>query len=124
MRRQRGHPRERERGLVWTTEKPTHGELRAEGFHVVDFGAMRPTIRASMATGTERTTLENPAADVLRVFDDHPRVAVIGVPCTTVADLRLLHGYLVEPAFRRDAMLLIHSDRDLDDLDTAEFIDP
>ena len=46
------------------------------------------------------------------------------VPLRTIGDLRDVYGYLVEPAFRRNLMLIIQSEIDLASLDDAKFIDP
>jgi superfamily I DNA/RNA helicase len=51
-------------------------------------------------------------------------LSVLDVPCRTVNDLRLIHGYLVEPAFRAGCCLLIGAERELSDLSAERFIDP
>jgi len=46
------------------------------------------------------------------------------VSLRTPADLRDLYGFIVEPAYRRGLTLLVSSDREIYDLNPAEFVDP
>jgi superfamily I DNA/RNA helicase len=91
---------------------------------VVPARAFLAATAAAAAAGTRRRSLANPAAGWLATLAGEPRVAVLGVPCRTVGDLRRLHGYLLEPAFRRRCHLLVHTDRALEDLDPARLVDP
>ncbi|HOX26804.1 MAG TPA: ATP-dependent helicase [Candidatus Krumholzibacteria bacterium] len=112
------------RSLVWTTTAPSRAQLRRDGYHVVRFRDLRRAIVRSRAAGIRRSSLRNPAAAVLARFARFPAVAVLDVPCETVEDLRLVHGYLVEPAYRRDCSLLVHATRELETLQADAFVDP
>jgi DNA helicase-2/ATP-dependent DNA helicase PcrA len=109
--------------MVWTTIPLARGQLRRDGYHVVQFHRLRASILRARAVGSVRSSLANPAARVLSVFARHSRIAVVDVSCRTVEDLALLHGYVVEPAFRHDCTLLIHADAALDMLIDGAFID-
>lgn len=112
------------RALRWVTAPPDPRRLRREGYHVVRFRRLAAAVAAARPRGSTRSSLRNPAAGLLALYAQHPRVAVLEAPCRTVHDLRLLHGYVVEPAFRRGCTLLVHAERDLDSLPAREFIDP
>jgi DNA helicase-2/ATP-dependent DNA helicase PcrA len=113
----------RRRRLAWTTTPPVRGQLRRDGYHVVHFQRLRAAILRARTVGSVRSSLANPAARVLSIFARHARIAVLDVSCRTVEDLALLHGYVVEPAFRHDCTLLIHADAALDKLTDGAFID-
>ena len=81
-------------------------------------------VTAASTAGAGRSSLANPAAAWLALLVREARLAVLAVPCRTVADLQAIHGYLVEPAFRRRCRLLVHTERNLEDLTDGEFIDP
>ncbi|MDY0110950.1 MAG: ATP-dependent helicase [Candidatus Krumholzibacteria bacterium] len=110
--------------LIWTTVKPSRAQLRAVGFFVIGGRRFARVVRRAQAAGTVRHTLANPAARWLALFARHPRLAVLDVPCATVADLQRIHGYLVEPAFRRQCTLLLHTDRAFADMRPDEYADP
>jgi superfamily I DNA/RNA helicase len=116
--------RDRNRVLRWVTAPPLRRELRREGYHVIRFRRLAAAVAAARPRGGARSSLKNPAARLLALYAKHPRVAVLEVPCQTVHDLRLIHGYLIEPAFRLGCTLLVHAERELDDLPSHEFIDP
>ncbi len=103
--------------------RPRADRLRHDGYHVLRFPRLRSAILGARAVGSVRSSLANPAAKVLAVFSRHARIAVLDVSCRSVADLALLHGYIVEPAFRRDCTLLIHADFTLESLATEAFVD-
>jgi ATP-dependent DNA helicase Rep len=113
----------RERGLTWTTETLQAKDLRKQCYHVVHFAHLRPDILAAQLAGSKRDSLDNPAKQILAIFRDHPKVAILGVPTKEVGDLQLIYGYLVEPAFRADCDLLISADRDLTHLKPEDFVD-
>jgi superfamily I DNA/RNA helicase len=81
-------------------------------------------VTAASKAGAGRSSLANPAAAWLSLLVREARLAVLAVPCRTIDDLRAIHGYLVEPAFRRRCRLLVHTERELEDLTDEEFIDP
>ncbi len=114
----------RQRVLVWTTAPPDRRALRREGYHVVRFRRLAAAVAAARPRGGARSSLRNPAAGLLALYAKHPRVAVLEVPCRSVDDLRLIHGYLLEPAFRSGCALLVHAERELDTLLPHEFVDP
>lgn len=117
-------PASRTRVLYWTTTPPSRQHLRQQGYHVLAFARLAAAVAAARGRGGSRSSLKNPAAGALALFAKHPCLAVLDVPCRSVADLRLIHGYLVEPAFRRGCRLLVGAARDLQALPPAEFIDP
>jgi len=114
----------RQRVLLWMTAPPVRRDLRREGYHIIRFPRLAAAALAARPRSVARSSLRNPAAGLLALYAKHARVAVLEVPCRTIDDLRLIHGYLVEPAFRRGCTLLIHAERDLDSLPPREFIDP
>lgn len=81
-------------------------------------------IDPARAIGVERVSLGNPAQPLLDRLATRTPLAVVGVAIRTAADLRDLYGYLIEPAYRRGVALLIASDRELDDVLGAGYIDP
>ena len=64
------------------------------------------------------------AAEALELLDDYSELCITGVPLRTLGDLRDVYGYLVEPAFRRNLMLIVQSETDLDGLDDTRFVEP
>ena len=104
---------------------PSERQLRKAGYTVVQFGDVRANfIRPSRSITAKRVTLDNAAVSLLRLFDDNPRLAVLGVPANTQGDLSDIYSYLVEPAFRRDIDLLLGVDRELADLDGSALVVP
>ncbi|MBA4378665.1 MAG: hypothetical protein C0395_08475, partial [Gemmatimonas sp.] len=83
----------------------------------------RAAVRAARPRGARRS-LTNPTARLLAIFARHERVAVLDVPCDSVADLQLIHGTLAAPARRRGCRLLIHAARELESLEPDAFVDP
>ena len=117
-------PRRERGGLVWSASCVDVATLQEAGWTVYSFRDLRERyITPARSRGTARTTLANPAQPLLDLVAATPALAVVGVSLRTAADLRDLYGYLVEPAFRRGTSLLVASDRDLDDLDPADFVD-
>lgn len=116
--------RRRTRVLHWTTAAPAAHVLGSRGYRVLPWNRLLSQVAKVRRPVAVRSSLKNPAAGVLAPYARHDAVAVLGVPCATVADLRLLYGYVLEPAFRAGCRLLIAADRDLEELDPADFIDP
>ncbi|MDX2472453.1 MAG: hypothetical protein QNL91_01990, partial [Candidatus Krumholzibacteria bacterium] len=112
----------RTRELIWTTDRPSRRQLRQDGYHVLDFQKIRRRVAASRQTGSARSSLGNPAEWVLAVFRRQARVAVLGVECGSAEELRVIYGYLVEPAFRWGCALLVAADRSLPEL--PDEVDP
>lgn len=98
--------------------------MRRHGFHVVSWRRFRRTIARSRAAGAGRSSLANPAAAWLDRLARTPRIALLDAACRTVADLRRVYGYLVEPAYRRGCWVLVHADCALADLDERVLVDP
>ena len=113
------------RGLIWTTSPPSEHDLRRDGYTVISFREVRTKhIEPTRSTTSKRLSLENAAGSLLRLFDDNPRLAILGVPARTAGDLGDVYSFLVEPSFRRDVTLLLGVDRELDALDAAQLIAP
>ena len=116
-------PGDRTRVLHWTTVAPAPRQLRRDGYHVLRYRRLAAAVASAQPRGCARSSLQNPASGLLALYRKHPRLAVLDVPCRTVEDLRLIHGYLVEPAFRSGCCLLIGAERELEALSPPEFID-
>jgi DNA helicase II / ATP-dependent DNA helicase PcrA len=119
-------PLAREDGsLTWAPINLDPAAFQKAGWSVHSFRDLRKGfIAPAQARGTARTSLDNPAKPLLDLLTASSPVAVIGVSLRTAADLRDLHGYIVEPAYRRGLTLLVASDRELDELDAKDFVDP
>ena len=114
----------RVRVLRWAVPPPPVRRLRADGYHVLAWDRLAAAAVRARPAGSRRGSLANPAAGLFAVYARHERVAVTGVPCASVDDLRLLLGYVVEPAFRAGCTLLIGAGQALEDLDPSAFVDP
>ena len=111
--------------LLWEPAETDPAALQKGGWTVLSFREIRERfIAPARARGSTRTSLANPAQPLLDLLDKTPALAVVGVSLRTAADLRDLYGFLIEPAYRRGATLLVASDRDLDVLDAEAFTDP
>lgn len=115
----------RTRVMEWTTASQDASLLRKAGYHVLEFAQFRanfvePVDRIDVA----RTSLDNAAAPALAVFAQNQAVAVLNVPVRNHWDLRALHGFIVEPAYRYDCQLLVQASADLDDLAPDTFSEP
>lgn len=114
----------RRRELTWLTAPITSGDLRRQGWHVLTYPELAAAVMRARRVDGSRSSLANPAASLLAVFARHARVAVLGVPCDTADDLRLLYGYVLEPAFRRGCALTIAAKRPLEELGGPAFVEP
>ncbi len=106
-------PSPRLRELHWLAGPADIAALRRAGWRVLPYAKLAAAVARSRRTEGGGSSLANPAAGLLRLYARHPRIAVTGAPCATAADLRLLYGYVMEPAFRRGCALRIHADRPL-----------
>lgn len=70
-------------------------------------------IAPSEGAGVQRSDLDNAAQSLLTWLEQTRRIAVTGVPAQLPGDLRRLYGYVLEPCFRRDLDLVIHTQSDL-----------
>ena len=111
-------------GLLWTTLAPGRRDLRARGYKVLRFRTIRRRHidRARLAPAT-RSSLDSPAQKLFALYAGHPQLAVLGVKLASAADLHDLYAYVVEPALRRCATLLIEADAALEQLRPADFVD-
>jgi hypothetical protein len=84
--------------------------LTADGYDVVEFSALRREIAAATRrAGRRRTSLVNPADAWLARVDRAAGLAVTGVRLRDLADVRALHGYVLEPALRSRTPVAIES---------------
>src|SRR4051812_39247037 len=79
--------------LAWTDKAPDRAWLRAHGFALL----------TSHALGD--------------------RVAVVDVELRDLDDLRVLYGFVLEPAWRAGCQVVVNADRPLGELDPAAFVD-
>src|SRR4051794_25316683 len=110
------------RFLVWSTEPLDRGALKAAGFSELRYEELRACWQR--LTSDTPTTLESPAQPLFDDYAQQQRIAIHDLPLKTVGDLRLLYGLLVEPAFRRDCALVIHSAQALEALEPEDYIEP
>lgn len=91
---------------------------------MVTFAELRQKyIEPARATPPARRSLTPPASALFELYEQQRRIAVTGVVIRTNGDLHDVYSYIVEPAFRRDCDLWLHSPMDLEDLDPADFVD-
>jgi DNA helicase-2/ATP-dependent DNA helicase PcrA len=117
---------EREDGaLLWVPADADPTALQKRGWVVLSFREIRDRyIAPARSRGSARTTLDNPAHPLLELITQTRALAIVGVSLRTAADLRDLYGFVVEPAYRRGATLLVAADTALDALDANLFVDP
>lgn len=114
-----------DRGLIWSTDPPPARQLRRDGYTVTSFRDIRTKhIEPARNATAQRVSLENAAETLLRLFDDNPCLAILGVPARTAGDLGDIYSFLIEPCFRRDVTLLLGVDESLDDLDGSRLVTP
>ena len=106
----------RRRQLEWTAVRQDPQRLRGAGFQTLHYPELLKKISSARCSGASRSSLLNPAREVLDLFGRHSRVAVLEVPCHPLQDLPLVYGYLVEPAFRQGCHLLIQAHLSLEEL--------
>ncbi|MBU8870131.1 MAG: ATP-dependent helicase [Gemmatimonadales bacterium] len=116
--------RDRTRVLHWTTDAPASRQLQRDGYHVLTYQRLAVAVVSARPNGSVRSSLKNPATGLLSIYAKHARVAVLGVPSRRVEELRIIYGYILEPAFRSGCSLLISAECDLQSLSPKEFIDP
>jgi superfamily I DNA/RNA helicase len=110
--------------LIWVTTRSRPRTLRALGYKVLRFRTLRRRyIARAQATSSLRSSLEPPAHGLFTEFEQRKRVAVRGVRLESLADLRDLFAYVIEPALRRGCELLIEADRPLAQLRPRDLID-
>ncbi len=109
--------------LIWTTRPPARSTLRRAGFRILSWRRFRKQIVATRRTGTTRGSLDNPAAAWFATLVPGSATAILDAPCADAAELHLLYGYLIEPAWRRRVHVLIHAAHELADLDPGRHVD-
>ncbi|HEY1538811.1 MAG TPA: ATP-dependent helicase [Solirubrobacteraceae bacterium] len=113
-----------ERALDWVASAD-RGALADAGWAVVAFDEL---LRGARDTGSgaraPRTSLANPAQAWLHRLVATPRMAVVGVRLTTLPELRVLHGHVLEPASTSGIRLLVQSEQRLRTLVEEDFVDP
>ena len=109
--------------FIWTASADRAG-LVEDGYRVVEFSRLvaDAAARARRAAGP-RTSLESLAAPWLRTFDGRQPLAVVGVRLDDLQSLAVLHGDVLEPAWRSGTPLLVESEHRLSTLDPARFVD-
>lgn len=115
---------ERTRVLRWITGSVDPRALRSEGYHVLSWPCLAEMVRKARSVGVARSSLRNPAAGILTIYARHAAVAVPDACCATLDDLRILYGYVLEPAFRAGCRLLVRAPLLPAELDPLELIDP
>lgn len=107
------------------TDPPSARELRRGGYTVTSFKDIRASyIEPARNTTALRNSLDNAAEALLRFFNEHDRVAIMGVPVETAGDVDDVYSFLIEPCFRRDVSLIVGVNRRLDALDSARLVTP
>ena len=109
--------------FVWTSRKPSRAALRQAGFRILSWRRFRSLVTATRRGSTSRDSLANPAASWFATLVPGGAIAILGVPCADAAELHLLHGYLIEPAYRRRVDLLVHASFDLAALEPGRYVD-
>src|SRR4051794_27360691 len=110
--------------LMWTTRPPDRGWLRAMGYAVLAYDELLARFVApARAAGLQRSTVDSPVQPLLDRLTRHEGVAILGARLGTLEDLRVLYGFVMEPAHRAGCRLVVHADRTLDELDAAAFVD-
>lgn len=115
---------DRIRVLRWITGTVDPRFLRSEGYHVLRWRPLERAVGRARSAGSTRSSLRNPAAGILAIYRRHQAVAVPDARCSTVDDLRILYGYVLEPAFRAGCRLLIAAPQAPEALDPCRLIDP
>jgi len=114
----------RRRALRWQTGPVDERELRRQGYFVLRYPRLAAAVARARRPGGGRSSLANPAAGLLALFARQARLAVVGVPVVTPDVLRILYGYLLEPAYRRGCELVVAADSALADLGGPAFDEP
>ena len=107
--------------LVWTVAADP-GALAA--YETVTFDALlRDVVAPARRTALARSSLANPAQAWLDRVRRLDALAVLGVRLDTLEELEILHGYVLEPAWRAGTPLLVECPQRLTQLDPAAFAD-
>ncbi len=92
---------------------------------MIEFSALRRDVVApARRVAQRRHSLANPAHAWLARIAGARRLAVTGVSLRKLDDLLVLHGYVLEPALRCRAHVLVQSEQRLSRLPAERFVDP
>ncbi len=113
-----------DRPLVWTTGPVGVAQLERSGWRILRHDQFARRVHRLRTAGAGRSQLSNPAASLLGEMAAGPRLALVQARITDVDDLRVVYGYLVEPALRRGTAVLVAADRALDGPGLDACLDP
>ncbi len=110
--------------LIWGSSLD-RAALAADGHEVVGFSALRREIEAATGRARQRrTSLANPAQAWVSRLAAAGGLAILGVRLTSLDDLRVLHGYVLEPALRSATAVAVECEQRLTRLPPEQFVDP
>lgn len=110
--------------LTWTASVDRQA-LRDAGHDVIEFSQLcREVVAPARHRSARRESLANPARDWLSRVAHAEKLAIVGVRIEDLDDLASLHGYVLEPALRCGARVVIESEQRLTRLPPERFVDP
>ena len=109
--------------LTWASPLD-RATIAADHCEVVEFAALRAEIDVAIEHARRRASLANPAQAWLSRLAAARGLAVLGVQLTTLEELRVLHGYVLEPASRSATAVAIECEQRLTRLAPERFVDP
>src|SRR5450755_2014377 len=122
LRFQSGH--HMRRMLTWASSLD-RAALAADGHRLVEFTAVRREVESRTRRAQQRrTSLANPAEEWLSGVAAAGKLAILGVRLTSLDDLRVLHGYVLEPALRSATAVAVECEQRLTRLEPVQFVDP
>jgi hypothetical protein len=112
------------RMLTWVSSLD-RAALAADGHRLVEFSAVRREVESRTRRAQQRrTSLANPAEEWLSGVAAAGKLAILGVRLTSLDDLRVLHGYVLEPALRSATAVAVECEQRLTRLPPVQFVDP
>jgi hypothetical protein len=112
------------RMLTWASSLD-RAALAADGHRLVEFTAVRREVESRTRRAQQRrTSLANPAEEWLSGVAAAGKLAILGVRLTSLDDLRVLHGYVLEPALRSATAVAVECEQRLTRLPPVQFVDP
>ena len=109
--------------LTWASSLD-RAALAADGHRLVEFSALRREVEHTRRAWQRRTSLANPAEEWLSGVVAAGKLAILGVRLTSLDDLRVLHGYVLEPALRSATAVAVECEQRLTRLPPVQFVDP
>lgn len=110
--------------LTWAASADRDA-LEGQGWEVIDFAWLcREVVAPVRGESARRRTLDNPAQPWIARVIAAAKLAVVGVALRTLDDVAVLHGYVLEPAWRARAPVLIASEHRLSRLAAERLVDP